>query len=181
MIDTLTGFVEKNWTRPYEVATSLLGLLLIFGSFRRPLATASEWLAAVGAGTWSDALTTADKWALSHPVDGLGDVGLIGVTAAAGFAALTVTSLPTRSGGTFWIFASIAVYGGEGLGTVIASTLLGLILRFVYEWTHTTIDDALATSGWSLLDVALGALWLPLVVLLWIFMPRGGFTMANPG
>jgi hypothetical protein len=179
VIDTLTGFVEKNWTRPYEVATALLGLLLIFGHLNEPLDTAADLLATLSAHTWSDALATANTWMNTHQVDGQTPAALIGVTAAAGFAALTVASLPTRSGGTFWVFAAIAVYGGATLGDLIAGVIVGVAFRTVIEAVRTTVGDAFETAGFCLVDIALGAFWLPLVVLIWIFMPRGGVTASK--
>ena len=181
MIDTVTGFVEKNWTRPYEVATGLLGLLLVVGGLTAPLATASGFLATLSAHTWSDALAAADTWMREHPVPDGDQLGLLGMAAAAGLAALTVSSIPTRAAGTFWAFVALAVYGGAARADMIVWVVVGLLVRFVVEVGRTTWSDASKTAGMSVVDLLLGAIWLPLVVALWIFMPRGGLTSTKPG
>lgn len=188
MIDMLTGFAERNWARPYEIATSLVGLLLLGGLFAEPLATGSNVLSALSAESWANGLTTANTWMQGHQVLGQGAVAAVGAALAVALAAVpNIENPPSRPASTFWVLVGIAVYGHVALLYLGIWIVIALVIRMVVEWhlnkgrSFKERVSPLEVAVACLVDVIVGAIWLPLVILLWIFTPRGGFTARRSG
>jgi hypothetical protein len=169
VISSIREAVELKWDAPYRFATSTIALLLIGSLWQLPLAAAATALNWLGAQTWADWCSEANRWMLTHNVEGAAVV-LVFATYGATLAALQGGVLPTRAAGTFWLVVALAMYAATPAGWILAAVAAGILTRAISAGRGAMWE----TGTMVALNLAFAAIYWPAVVLLWAFAKSDG-------